>query len=446
MALSGLDIYKLLPKTNCKECGFPTCLAFAMQLAQKKIALEKCPHVQPEAKAALESAAEPPMKLVTIGTGDGALKIGNETVMFRHEQKFYNPAGIGFLVEDTLTKDEAAAKIAEINSLRFERVGQVLKVDLVAIENSSKERGKFLEFVNLAMNSTALNLILISGDADTLREAARLAKSRRPLLMTGVKGMNEPLSVIAKEEGLPMVVEGESLEEVGQATAAAKAKGVNEMVLAFQGASLTDRIQKFTLARRSALKKNARPLGYPLIAFTSAAGKSDSELEEAVSYVTRYANIVIVKNTSRSFVLPLLVARQDIYTDPQKPVQVEPKIYEIGKVSDSSPVLVTTNFSITYFTVAGEVEASKVPSYIISCDSEGMSVLTAWAAEKFTAETIAKTLQTCGIADKVSHKKAAIPGYVSVLSGHLEELSGWKIQVGPREASGIPAFLKGWKC
>jgi len=180
------------------------------------------------------------------------------------------------------------------------------------------------------------------------------------------------------------------------------------------------------------------------MAFTES-DETGLELAEAVSYVLKYASLVIVENINREFVLPLLVARQDIYQDPQKPVQVEPKIYEIGKVTGDSPVLVTTNFSITYFTVAGEVESSKVPSYILSCDSEGMSVLTAWAAEKFTAESITSALNKSGIGDIVSHRKAVIPGYVSVLSGKLEELSGWKISVGPREASGIPAFLRNWK-
>ncbi len=444
MALSGLDIYKLLPKTNCKECGFATCLAFAMQLAQKKISLDKCPYVPAASRAVLESASLPPMKLVTIGAGDSALQIGNETVMFRHEQKFYHPTGIGFLLEDTLEPDKVRKIIVKINELKFERIGQFIKPDLVALKNTSGEKGRFIEAVKLIIENTSLNIILISKNADALKEAVTIAKGRRPLIMAPERDMLDALIVLAKENALPLVVEGGSIEDVEQATVKAKSQGIDEMLIAFEGDTAQSNIQKFTLLRRSALKKNVRALGYPTIAFTTQE-EPDMELQEAVSYIAGYANIVIVKNIDKDFVLPLLTARQDIYTDPQKPVQVEPKVYEIGKVTASSPVLVTTNFSITYFTVAGEVESSRVPSYIISCDAEGMSVLTAWAAEKFTAQTVADAINKLGIANKVSHRKLVIPGYVAVFSSKLEELSGWKVIVGPREASGIPTFLKGWR-
>ncbi|MBI4974577.1 MAG: acetyl-CoA decarbonylase/synthase complex subunit gamma [Candidatus Omnitrophica bacterium] len=444
MALSGLDIYKLLPKTNCKECGYATCLAFAMALAQKKVSLDKCPHVTAQARLALESSSQPPIKLVTIGTGESKLELGNETVMFRHEQKFYHPTGIGFLVEDTLSQDELKNRLSKINDLKFERVGQIIKVDLVALKNSSQDKAKFISMVKTAVEATKLNIILISSNADALKEACTIVKDRRPLIMAGSKDVFDSLVTIAKENNLPLVVEGQSLEEIAVSTEKAKSQGIEEMVLYIKEDVLSKKFQKFTLARRSALKKNTRPLGYPLIAFTTQE-EPERELEEAISYVTRYANIVILKNIDKDFVFPLLVVRQDIYTDPQKPVQVEPKVYEIGHVTKESPVIATTNFSITYFTVAGEVEGSKVPTYIISCDAEGMSVLTAWAAEKFTAEKIADTLKKCGIEGMVSHKKVVIPGYVAVLSGKLEELSGWTVEVGPREASGLPAFLKGWK-
>ena len=445
MALTGLDIYKLLPKTNCKDCGYPTCLAFAMALAQKKASLDKCPHVTAKAKEALESASQPPIKLVTVGVGESKLEIGNETVMFRHEQKFYHPTGIGFLIEDTLSQEALAERLSKINELKFERVGQILKPDLVALENTSQDVNSFIKLVKAVTGGTKLNIVLISKNMDALKEAALLAKDRRPLIMAGSKELSESLAGIAKENNLPLVVEGSSLEEIALLTEKLKSLGINEMVLKVDSSlSLAAKLQKFTLARRSALKKNTRAIGYPLMAFASAADP-DEELEEALSYMARYANIIILKTIDREVVFPLLVARQDLYTDPQKPVQVEAKVYEIGKVSRDSPVLITTNFSITYFTVAGEVEGSKVPSYLIACDAEGMSVLTAWAAEKFTAEKAAAMLKKCGIEDKVSHKKVVIPGYVAVLSGKLEELSGWTVQVGPREASGLPAFLKNWK-
>ena len=444
MALSGLDIYKLLPKTNCKDCGFATCLAFAMALAQKKVSLDKCPHVSAEAKEALASASQPPIKLVTIGSGDSKFEVGNETVMYRHEQKFYHPTAIGFLIEDSMDEEEIRKTIAKINELKFERVGQEISANLICVKNSSKYRNKFLTAVSAVEAMSSLAIALYSDDTESVMEAIKICKERRPLIICGEKPFPDTFIRLARENNLPLALTCGTLEEVAETTAKAKAGGVEEIVINLKEKKLANRIQDFTYLRRSALKKNFRPLGYPVIAFTENAD-SDLELAEAVSYMTKYAGIVIMKNTDKEFVYPLLVARQDIYQDPQKPVQVEPKIYEIGKVTKDSPVIVTTNFSITYFTVAGEVESSKVPAYVICTDAEGMSVLTAWAAEKFTAEKITEMLKKCGIENMVSHRTLIIPGYVSVLSGKLAEVSGWNIVVGPREASGIVSYLRSWK-
>ncbi|MDD5436521.1 MAG: acetyl-CoA decarbonylase/synthase complex subunit gamma [Candidatus Omnitrophica bacterium] len=444
MALTGLDIYKLLPKTNCKECGFATCLAFAMALAQKKVSLDKCPSITAQAKEALESAAQPPVKLVTIGAGDKKIEIGNETVIYRHEQKFYHQAAIGLLIEDSSAQDRIDKAIAEIKGLEFERVGQKIAVNLICVRNSSGVKDKFVSTVKKVAAGSDLCIALDSIDAAAALEAARSIRGRRPLVICRNMKILPEFVKAAREENLPLAVSASTLEEAAQATDIAKRSGVDEIIINLDGNGLAKTIQDFTYARRAALKKNFRALGYPFLAFTSQA-EPHLELAEAVSYVLKYAGIVIMKNRDKDFIFPLLVARQDIYQDPQKPVQVEPKIYEVGKVTKDSPVAVTTNFSITYFTVAAEVESSKVPTYIVVCDSEGMSVLTAWAAEKFTAEQIADTLKKSGIEGIVSHKKIIIPGYVSVLSGKLEEVSGWKVSVGPREASGIPNYLRNWK-
>lgn len=445
MALTGLDIYKLLPKTNCKECGFATCLAFAMALAQKKTSLDKCPHVSAAAKDALESASQPPIKLVTIGAGERKIEIGNETVMYRHEQKFYHPTAIGFLVEDTLTQAELEKRVEDLNALQFERVGQVIRPDLVCVKNSSGSRDKFMKALQIVFAKSELNIALLASDGEILKEALTLLRSKRPLLICEGEGCLDGLIKAAKDYNAPLAITCKTLEEAADAADKAKKAGVEEIVINLNSPTIAKRIQDFTFARRAALKKNFRPLGFPLMAFTGSL-PADLELAEAVSYVAKYASIVIVKNFSREFVFPLLVARQDIYADPQKPVQVEPKVYEIGKVGKNSPVLVTTNFSITYFTVAGEVESSKVPAYIVCCDAEGMSVLTAWAAEKFTPEKIVETFKKVGIEKIVSHKKVTIPGYVAVMSSKLEDvLSGWEISVGPREASGLTNYLRNWK-
>ncbi len=444
MALTGLDIYKLLPKTNCRDCGFATCLALAMALAQKKVALDKCPHVTAQAKEALDSAAQPPIRLVSVGSGDAKFEVGNETVMYRHEQKFHYPTAIGFLIEDSMSEEEISNAVTKINDLRFERVGQKIGASLICVKNSSGYRNKFMIAVSAVEAASKVAIALYSRDAESMREAVTMCKDKKPLIICGEKTFTDNFINLAKEYKLPLAITCSSVDDAAAATAKAKAGGVDDILINLKSVSLAKRIQDYTYMRRSALKKSFRPLGYPIIAFTDNADP-ELELAEAVSYMTKYAGIVVMKNMDKEFVYPLLVARQDIYQDPQKPVQVEPKIYEIGKVTKDSPVLITTNFSITYFTVASEVESSKVPTYIICCDAEGMSVLTAWAADKFTPEKITELLKKTGIEDMVSHRTLTIPGYVAVMSGKLEEISGWKVAVGPREASGIINYLRNWK-
>lgn len=444
MALSGLEVYKLLPKTNCKECGFPTCLAFAMQIAAKKASLDKCPHVSEEAKAKLASASRPPINLVTIGSGESKLDVGNETVMFRHEETFHHPTGIGFLLEDTLPESELEKKAEEIDRLRFERVGQNIEVNLIALKNSSNDRDKFIKGLKAVMGKSSLGLVLVSDSTDTLKAALEISKEKKPLVCSASKDNIDTMAALSKEASSPLAIKSSSLDELSGLAEKVSAAGINNAVLDLGKKPLRQKLEELTLIRRMALKKAYRPFGYPTISFTE---KSDpfEEASEAASLIAKYSSIVIIKNTATWEVLPLLTVRQNIFTDPQKPLQVEPKVYEIGKVTADSPILVTTNFSLTYYTVESEVESSKVPSYIMSVESEGMSVLTAWAAEKFTPEKIASSLKESGLDGKVNRKELILPGYVAVMSGKLREESGWVVNVGPREASGIPSYLKGLK-
>ncbi len=441
MGLSGLEIYKLLPKTNCKKCGFPTCLAFAMQLAAKKVSLDKCPDVTNEVKIALESAAQPPIKLITLGQAEDKLEIGNETVLFRHEEKFYHPTGIGFLLEDTLSGEEVRKALDEINKLDFERVGQRIKVNLVALSCRSNDALKFQSFVKTVLENTTLAVVLISDEASIIEKALDVSKERLPLIYRATDANYKEMAKLSKNYRIPLVVSAPTLEKLEALVKSLNQEGVQDIVLDTGDKSISSKLWDLTQIRRLALKKSFRPFGYPVITFTKNEDPFQ-EAQEAATYIAKYAGIVILKNRYPWQILPVLTVRQNIYTDPQKPLQVEPRVYEVGKVGSKSPVLVTTNFSLTYYTVEAEVESSKVPSYIVSCDSEGMSVLTAWAAEKFTAESIADAIEKFGIKNKVEHKNLIIPGYVSVLSGKLEEESGWKVTVGPREASGIPTFLR----
>lgn len=440
MALSGLDIYKLLPKTNCRECGFATCLAFAMQLAKKAVSIDKCPYVTQESKALLEASSQPPIKLIALGTGEGKLEIGNETVMFRHEEKFHRPCGLGFIIEDNLKDAEIKARLQQINKLRFERVGQKIEVNLVAIRQNSDAK-RFAEAVRLASENSSFALVLMSDDENALKQALEIAKGKNPLIYHATKENFGTVAQLAKDYKASLVVTESDLESLCDLTKKLNDAGVAELVLDTGKKSVSEKIWDLTQVRRQALKKSNRALGYPALVIIEEADPYEEAIE-AATYISKYAGIVLMKGVETWQALSLLTLRQNIYTDPQKPLQIEPKLYPIGQASKDSPVLVTTNFSLSYYTVLGEVEASKVPSYILSVDTEGMSVLTAWAAEKFTPGKISDTLNQFSVADAVSHKKLIIPGYVAMMSGELEETSGWKVTVGPKEAAGIPSFLK----
>ncbi|MFH1578149.1 MAG: acetyl-CoA decarbonylase/synthase complex subunit gamma [Candidatus Omnitrophota bacterium] len=441
MALSGLDIYKLLPKTNCRECGFVTCLAFAMQLAKRQVSPEKCPYLSEEANSALNAANRPPIKLVTIGEGDDRLEIGNETVMFRHEEKFHHPCGLGFIIEDNLNHEEILKIINRINASNFERVGCMLRPNLVAIRQSS-DAARFIEAVKLVKEHTALGLVLISRDPQAQKGALEITSSRRPLVYCLDKDNLKDFSKLACEFKVPFVVSAPDLSELSGITQGLVKQGIEELVLDTGKKDIAQKLWDLTQIRRAALLRSDRNLGFPSLAMVDDCAGGFNEILKAATYIVKYAGIVLIKGQEPWEVLTLLTLRQNIYTDPQKPLQVEPKVYPVGNVNHKSPVLVTTNFSLSYYTVLGEVEASKTPSYIIVVDTEGMSVLTAWAAEKFTAETVAASLDKFAVKDMVSHNQLIIPGYVAVMSGDLEEKSGRQIIVGPKEASGIPRFLK----
>jgi len=441
MALTGLEIYKHLPKTNCKKCGFPTCLAFAMALAGKKTSLDKCPDVTEQAKAALESASAPPMATITIGVGDNRVEVGGETVLFRHDKTFYHPCAISITLSDSLDKEKTIQRIQKINKLKFERVGIPLQVNLIAISNDSNNRDRFSDAVGTAMEKSNLPLILISDNPEAIEAGLKISAERRPLIYAAKEHNREAIVNLAKKYSCPLAVYGRTLEELDSLSQRVVASGVKDILLDPGARSLSGSLQNFTQIRRLALKKSYRPVGYPVIGFVKD-GDAYQEVTLAATYIAKYASIVVIDSIEPEEILPLITLRQNIYTDPQKPIMVEPKLYEVGTPNENSPLLVTTNFSLTFFTVQPEIEASRVPSYLLIVDAEGLSVLTAWAAEKFTPGGIAEAMKKAEVEKKLSHRKVVIPGYVAVMKAKLEEETGWEVLVGPKEGSGIPRYLK----
>ena len=439
--LTGIGIYKLLPKTNCGECNFPTCMAFAMQVAAKKVALEACPYVSEDAKRELAESAAPPMRTVTVGVGPRAVQIGGETVLFRHEEKFHHPTAFAVCLKDT---DDVAAEIKSIHNLKFIRSGKPVCVELVALEQAGDARS-FLAAAKQVRELTELPVILMSNDLKALAGALEVLADRRPLVYAADKSNSQQLAELSAKFKVPLAVKGETLEELADLTTKIKATGVGDLVLAPAVRSMGEGLTCLTQLRRLALEKTFRPLGYPVMVATTAREPAQEALE-AITYSCKYASIVVMRGKQPWQILPVLTARFNIFTDPQVPNAVEAKVYKVGDAGPDSPVLVTTNFALTYFTVEGEVENSKVPAYIVSVETGGLGILNSYADDKLTGETIAKAVKAGGILNQVRHKKLVIPGLVAVLKGELEDEAGCEVVVGPEEAAGIPNFLKTqWK-
>lgn len=443
MALSGVEIFKLLPKTNCKKCGHPTCLAFAMKLAQRQATLDLCPDVSEEAKKVLGEASAPPVRPITFGAGDIAVKMGEETVLFRHDKKFVNPCAIAVEIKDTMSEEESSKILEQVLSSEIDRVGQKLRVDAIALTNASGDAGKFEALAKLASSKApAVPTIICTENPQAAEAAAKLFADKKAIIYGANDANAEAMANVAKTNKMTLGVFANGLEELSALTEKVKALGVEDMVIDSGARKAKEIIEHNTLIRRAAVKKNFKPLGYPVINFM----QRDDSLREALLVavgIAKYSSIIVVNSVEKWKNLALFTMRQNIYTDPQVPMQVEQKIYNIGEPKPESPLMITTNFSLTYFIVSGEIENSKVASRLAVMDSEGLSVLTAWAAGKFTASKIAQFIIESGIEKEMSHKELIIPGYVAILSGSIEDkLPGWKITVGPREANALPAFLK----
>jgi acetyl-CoA decarbonylase/synthase complex subunit gamma len=419
-------------------------MAFAMQVAAKQKAITDCPHLSEEAKATLAEASTPPMRLVKIGSDSTLFEIGQETVLFRHEEKFHRPCGLAVRIHASLSDAEALEKCEKINSSVFDRVGETIQVHLAGVEIEGCASP--VERVKKIAEKSKFPLMLIGKDAKTMKDACEAIKDKRPLIYFADSTNIDDFKNIAAELKIPLAVRGSSLEELADLTQKAKDAGVEDMILSFDSEDMGETIRSLTITRRSALKKNFKPFGYPSMVEINTENQNDEGVK-AAAYAAKYAGIVLIDNADPWELLPILVVVQNIYTDPQVPNTVEAKLYEIGEPGENSPVLFTTNFSLTYFSVESEVERSKIPTYICVVETEGLGVLNAYAGDKISAEKVVKTIDEQKVADKVKHRKLIIPGLIPVFRAEIEDTSVWKeVIIGPESAREIPAFLtSNWK-
>ena len=437
MALKGLDIFKLTPKTNCKECGNPTCMAFAMKVAQGAISVEKCPHMSPEAIAQLSEATAPPMKTIKVGTGAAEHTLGGETVLYRHEKTFVSRNLFAVNVSG-----DADEKLAEIEKIDYERIGERMYVEALNVECT--DAAAFADLVKKLSEKDRL-LILDVKDAAAAEAALEICAAKKPILNGATPENYAQFTEIAKKYGVVLGVSAPDLDALYDTTAAIEKLGYKDLVLDITGASVKDAFANAVQVRRAALKNNDRTFGYPSIVNVAKLAGGDTYMQTALAtlFVIKYGSIIIMDGMSYAQALPLYGLRQNIFTDPQKPMKVEPGIYPLNGANEDSVCVTTVDFALTYFVVSGELERSGVPCNFLISDAGGYSVLTAWAAGKFSAGSIAKFIKEHGVEDKIKSRKLVIPGKAAVLKGELEErLPGWTVIVAPNEATGLVKFMK----
>ncbi|MCC5909304.1 MAG: acetyl-CoA decarbonylase/synthase complex subunit gamma [Clostridiaceae bacterium] len=445
MALTGLDIFKLTPKKNCKDCGFPTCLAFSMKVAAGAMEIEKCPYMSDEALEKLSEATAPPMKALKVGNGDCEFKLGGETVLFRHEKTFVNRNRFAVMFTDELSDGHIEAKLDNIKKVNYVRIGEDMHVEIAALKYMG-DKDKYVNLVKKVKESgVSLAYMLICEDPNVLQEALELVKNENPIVY-GVNNENyEAMVNLVKDNKLPLGLKCEGIEELYNLVEKVQGLDYKELVLGTEGPTAKETFKNAVQIRRMALKDQDRKFGYPSVVFANELAKDNKYMEVAMSslFTLKYGSIIVLEDIDYAKALPLFALRQNVYTDPQRPMRVEPDVYPVNGADENSPVLVTVDFALTYFIVAGEVERSKAPTWLAIPDAGGYSVLTAWAAGKFGAMSIAKFIKESGIADKTKSRKLVLPGLVAVLKGELEdELPDWEIVVGPEEAMHLPKFLK----
>ena len=454
MAIKGTDIVKKLPeggKKNCKECGLPTCFAFAMKLASGGIALDKCPYIDPAVKLELEDALAPPIRPVTVGTGSNAVLVGDEQVLYRHEKTFIHQPAIAVLVSDDEPAAAVEEKITRLKELQFSWVGKTLKADMLAIQCNSGDPSRYEALVKKVHSAVDCPLMLISENTDALLAAHAVCADKRPLLYPVTADNIEKIIPVVKERPSPVALKAATVDALVPQADRLKEAGIEEIFLAPDSVDLNSAIRDETLIRRAALKQSFRPLGYPAVAFPCFMTEDKArEMLLASMFIIKYAGIIVISHIDEQSLLPLLVQRLNIYTDPRIPMSMEEKVYPINNPDAASPVLITTNWALTYFIVASEIESSKVPSWLCVKEAGGLGVLTAWAAGKFSGDNIAPFIKKSNIEQQINHRRLIIPGKVARIRHELTEaLPDWEIIVGPREANEIPSYLpnlvKSWK-
>ena len=444
MALKGLDIFKLSPKKNCKECGCPTCMAFSMKVAQGAVDIAACPYFAPEALAKLSAATEPPMKTIKVGAGDAELSLGGETVLFRHEKTFVSRTRYAMSLCTCMDDETVAQKLEDIKKVDYERIGERMFVEMVYVNYSADGKQDYVELVKKAAETGRI-LILDCKDAEIAKAALEVCKDGKPILNGADASNYEAMNAVATAAGVVLGVSGADLSEIHDTVEKLEGLGNKNLVIDVSGADVKETFKNAVQIRKAAIKDGDRTFGYPSIVNLHKIAAGDLHKQAALLslFTMKYGSVIVAEHIGYAEALPLYGLRQNLFTDPQKPMKVEPGVYPLNGADENSVCLTTVDFALTYFLVSGELERSGVPVNLIINDAGGLSVLTSWAAGKFSSSSIAKFFQEQDIEGKIKSRKLIIPGKVAVLKGELEaKMPGWEIIIAPNEAVQLVKFMK----
>ena len=453
MALTGMEIFKLLPKTNCRECGLPTCIAFAMSLASRKIELSACPYVSDEAKALLAASDAPPIQTVEMGDGGAPLKIGGETVVYRHEKRFNNPTGIALLLSDTLADKEADDRLLRLARLRYCRMGMNVGAELAAVKNQSREPGKFMAMIEKATKQSDAKLILMCEDPDIMSRALDRFGDQKPLVYAATTENADKMAELAKKHACPLVARADDLEALGALSRRLTEAGVDKLVLDPGGETVRQAFFNQVHIRRAAVYQNNEALGFPTIAFPcDMADNLDVETMIAAMFIAKYAGIVVLSDIKGESLFPLVSQRMALFSDPEHPPLTPSGIYEIGDPQRNSPVLLASSWALTYYNLSLAVEAAQTPVFLCFQEITEPDVM-CWCRHclrsttkgNFDANATAQFVRGTKVADRVDHRKLVISERNAPLKAALEKaLPEWEIIVGPDRADRLHGFLPGF--
>ena len=457
-----LTVYKLLPQTNCGECGEVNCMTFASTLLERKKTVKDCPPLVKDMKyktqaANLADLIAPPVKEITFGVGERTTKIGGKQVMYRHDLTYHNPTAIAIDISDKLGDAEIIDRVNQTEKFQFNHIGETLRLDAIAIRAASGDAQRFAQAVALVAKTSSLPLIICSLDPAALRLAVEQkgVYEKKPMLYAATKDNWKDVGALAKQYSCPIVAfSPDDLSVLKALSKTLRAMGNEEIVLDpgfwTHGPLLKSSVENLEMLRRAAIQKEDKDLAYPIITVPAVAWMGESPDPTTAAYresymasmlLTRFADIVIMHSLDVWALLPVVTLRQGVYTDPRKPVAVETGLKSVGSPNEMSPVLLTSNFALTYYTVATDLEAMGVTCHLLVLNTEGLSVEASVAGGQFSAAGVRDLVASSNLEGKAKHRKLIIPGMAARLSGEIEDLTKWEVMVGPKDSSQIKEYL-----